>query len=431
MPQSAIQLYDYQKRWLKDASRFKIALQARQTGKSFAVSLEAVDDAFETGQNWVALSRGERQSRELMEKAQLHAKAYSIAASAIDEDRYRVDDNEYKQLTIVLNNGARIIGLPANPDTARGYSANIILDEFAIHKDSQKIWTALYGSITRGFKLRVVSTPMGKSNKFYSLWTGENNYSKHFTDIYTAVKEGLEVDIEELRKGLDDEDAWAQEYECKFLDEATAFLTYDLIAECESEQASVDLPDELTGKDYYIGVDIGRKHDLTVVWVMEQLGDCFWTRAVVEMEKTPFPVQRDFMMKLFSQLRPRRVCVDYTGMGGPITEDLQKAFGSAAVESVTFTNQVKSDLAMRSRKLFDDHRVRIPVDNKIRNDLHSVKKTVTSAGNIRFDAERTKDGHADRFWALSLSLMATDTGAVKPSLILLTGVDDFADDEAA
>jgi phage FluMu gp28-like protein len=424
MTQRAIQLYPYQLRWLSDRSRFKIGLQARQTGKSFAVSLEAADDAAATGQTWVMLSRGERQSKELIEKAQMHCKAYQVAASAIDEDVYKVDGNEYKLLQIVLNNGAKIIGLPANPDTARGFSANVILDEFAIHKDSDKIWTALYGTITRGYKLRVVSTPMGKSNKFYSLWSGNNSYSKHFTDIYKAVEEGLTVDITELRTGLDDEEAWAQEYECQFLDEATAFLPYDLISACESDQASTILPADLSGS-YYIGIDIGRKRDLTVVWVLQQLGDVFYTRCVTCLEKTPFPEQRDFLLSLFAHLRPVRVCVDYTGMGGPITEDLQKRYGTASIEAVTFSNAVKSDLATRTRKLFEDHRVRIPIDIKIRNDLHSVKKVVTAAGNIRFDAERTKDGHADRFWALSLALMATSMGTIKPELIILTGADAF------
>ena len=32
----------------------------------------------------------------------------------------------------------------ANPDTARGFSANVFLDEFAFHKDSREIWKALF-----------------------------------------------------------------------------------------------------------------------------------------------------------------------------------------------------------------------------------------------------------------------------------------------
>jgi phage FluMu gp28-like protein len=30
-----------------------------------------------------------------------------------------------------------------------------------------------------------------------------------------------------------------------------------------------------------------------------------------------------------------------------------------------------------------------------------VKRYVTPSGNVRFDAERTDKGHADRFWALA------------------------------
>ena len=50
--------------------------------------------------------------------------------------------------------------------------------------------------------------------------------------------------------------------------------------------------------------------------------------------------------------------------------------------------------------------MRIPEDAKIRADLRKVQKLTTAAGNIRFVAESTPDGHADRFWALALALHA-------------------------
>ena len=40
--QPALQLYDYQKRWIQDDSRFKIAMFARQCGKTFTSTLELV-----------------------------------------------------------------------------------------------------------------------------------------------------------------------------------------------------------------------------------------------------------------------------------------------------------------------------------------------------------------------------------------------------
>ena len=416
LPQPALDLYDYQRRWIGDTSRYKIGLWCRQSGKSFATALEAVLDVVQSGRMWVLLSAGERQSKELMEKVRMHLQAMQIAGAAMNEDFFA--DTSCRQLSADLPNRGRIVALPANPLTARGFSANVLLDEFAFHRDSRQIWTALFPTISRGFKLRVVSTPQGKSNQFYQLYTGDNEFEKHKTDIYQAVQQGLDVDIDQLRRGIDDADAWAQEYECQFLDEATAFLTYDLIAACEADDCLGPAGDG----PVYVGIDIGRKRDLTVVWVVEQVGDVFWTRQVRCLEKTPFPQQIDFIGGLLSTLRPVRTCVDGTGMGGPIAEQLQRQFGTAAVENVTFSNVVKQDLATRTRRLFEEHRVRLPVDNVVRQDLHSVKKTVTAAGNIRFDAERTADGHADRFWALALALMATDCGLDKPKLYWLESV---------
>ncbi|MDO4769007.1 MAG: hypothetical protein Q4A11_01380 [Brachymonas sp.] len=54
----------------------------------------------------------------------------------------------------------------------------------------------------------------------------------------------------------------------------------------------------------------------------------------------------------------------------------------------------------------EDRLLRIPYDPHIRADLRSVTKQTTSSGNVRFTAERSKDGHADRFWALALALHA-------------------------
>jgi len=98
--------------------------------------------------------------------------------------------------------------------------------------------------------------------------------------------------------------------------------------------------------------------------------------------------------------------MDQTGMGEKPVEDAQKRHGKYRVEGVVFTGGVKLDLANALKRKFEDRLIRIPVDRKLRDDLHSVKKLTTAAGNIRFDAERSEDSHADRFWALALAVHA-------------------------
>jgi phage FluMu gp28-like protein len=424
-----IPLYQYQKRWVLDSARFKIGLWSRQTGKSFSTALEAVLDCYEQKTDWVFLSAGERQSKELIRKAKMHSEALSIVyGSIVNETSSELVHGKtiYKQLEIEFPNGSRILALPANPDTARGHSANVVLDEFAFHQDSRRIWQSLFPTITRGYKIRVISTPQGRKNKYYELWSGNPRYSKHKVDIYEALAGGLVIfgddgdpaGPEYLREALDDEEAWLQEYECQFVDEATAWISYELITECEHPSLS-DF-NEWQGGPVFAGIDIGRKKDVTVYWSFEKIGDVFWSLRKIELKAVHFRDQLNQLLAVIAEDNPRRICVDCTGMGMQLAEDLQYVLGVHRVEQVHFRNNVKEDLAVTTKRIFEDRRLRIQVDRKVREDIHNVKKVVTASGNSRFDADKTRDGHSDRFWSLALALHA---GANTPGKVeIITGM---------
>ncbi len=416
-------LLPYQRRWVEDTSRFKGWLAARQIGKSFAVTLEAALDAVERRTLWVFLSAGERQSREMADKAELHLRALAIAAEALESTFFDEEGRPYKQLEQRLPNGSRLLFLPANPATARGYSGNVVLDEFAFHADARAIWSALYPTISRNpqYRLRVLSTPNGQGadNKFWELWSDhlrlgdEDVWSWHRTDIYDAVAQGHPIDLDELRAGIKDAQAWAQEFELEFLDEVSAYLTYELISTVEDPYATTDLLLEdidLALGDLYLGFDIGRHRDLSVIWLLQRVADVLWTRRVIELESTSFSAQREVLYSLLPKVR--RACIDATGLGMQLAEEARTKYRQ--VEAVTFTNAVKSDLATTLRRTFEDRTVRIPIDDPIREDLHSVRRIVTSSNNIRFDAERDAGSHADRFWALALAVHAQSSNVYTP-----------------
>ena len=430
MAKPAVNLYQFQRDWMQDRSRFKIGNMSRQIGKSFVVALEVVDDAMMTGQDWVLLSAGERQSKELMEKVHMHCKAYMTAAADIEKDTFAgSDNNKYTMLTIRLFNGARIIGLPANPDTARGFSANVVLDEFAFHKDSEKIWKALFPTISRGYKIRVISTPQGVGNRFHRLMTSDNGWAKYTVDIYQAVADGVPHDIEMLKQGIDDPDAWAQEFEVLFIDDASAWLTYEMIAACQSDQVAAEiLYDDLTEDRLeqllasiqgtaFAGFDVSRRRDLTVLDIEDQVGDVFWQRGLIVFPKIRLTLQKEKLWWIMDRGIIKRVNIDGTGLGLSLAEDTVDRYGMYRAEAVEFTNPIKHDMAVRTRGIFEDRRCRVANDQKSRDDYHAVKKTRTAAGNIRYDAERTDLGHADRFWAKSLAFMASNEGTVKPQII--------------
>ncbi|MHB2265821.1 terminase large subunit domain-containing protein [Aliihoeflea sp. PC F10.4] len=403
-------LYPYQRRWLEDQSRFKLGKFARQTGKTFTTTLESVDDCFEhvvkqARTRWVILSRGERQAKEAMDEGvKIHAKAYGLPFQELPVE-YSIGAVTYNALELVFPHGSRVTALPANPDTARGFSGNVFLDEFAFHRDSAAIWKALFPVISAGWKLRVTSTPNGKSGKFYELDTADDDtWSRHSVDIYQAVDDGLPRDIEELRAGLADEDAWAQEYELKYLDEASAWLSYDLITSCEEPSAGD--PDGYQGNVCFVGVDIGRREDLFVIQVLEQIGDVLWDRERIELKRATFASQDAELDAVMVKYRVGRVCMDQTGMGEKPVEDAQRRYGASRVEGVLFTGPNKLVMATAGKERFEDRTIRIREgDVKLRSDLHKLRKVASATGAPRFVAERDDD-HADRTWAMFLAVNA-------------------------
>jgi phage FluMu gp28-like protein len=401
-----------------DTARFKIGLWARQTGKSFSTAAEAVADCLQRKTTWVTLSAGERQALEWMRKAREWAEAFKVAIADYAEDR---DSAEalLKNAEIRWPNGSRLIAIPANPATARGYSANLTLDEFAFHEDPDAIWRAVYPSISNPlkgvFKIRVVSTPNGQGNKFADLWLKPNDWAKHKVDIATAIARGLPLDVDELRAGLDDPEGWAQEYECQFLDAAAVLLPYDLIAACESADASETCSEEYWTAARFpvdLGIDFGRKRDLTVCWALESVGEIRVTREVLCLQKMATPEQVEILRPRIQ--RARRVSLDYTGPGVGLGDYLVKEFGEwnpdkhlfGRIELCTFTNALKQDIFPKVRMAAERRNLRIPISRAIREDLHSMHRVATSTGQITYRAPHTPDGHADRCTALALAVRA-------------------------
>lgn len=403
-------LLEYQREWYYDAARFKIGLMARQTGKSFTSAAEVTADARQrAGVTWVILSAGERQALEFMGKVKAWARAWDFAISTELEER-DAKESLLKSAEVIFPNGSRVIALPANPATARGYTANLLLDEFAFHEDPDAIWRAIYPSISNPLtgglkKVRIISTPNGKANKFYDLWTKNSKYSKHKVTIYDAVKKGLPIDIDELKSGLDDPDGWAQEYECQFIDSAMVLLPYDLLARCEDNAAveqwradALYVPGE-----YYLGVDIGRKKDLTVFWLWIKEGDVLRCAGVHTFEKTPFHQQLQFLLDALKSPYIRRACVDATGIGAMLAEEAQRLAGNR-VQPCVYNAAFKEEIFLDLKRAFEDRRVRIPSSRTIREDFHGLQKITTAAGNTRIFAPHNDDGHCDRANGAALGL---------------------------
>ena len=220
------------------------------------------------------------------------------------------------------------------------------------------MWKAAYPLTTWGFPIRILSTYNGKGNRYYRTVQAakepKSKWSLHTVTIEDAVRQGLADKVygrklskkerqdylDELRSGAADEETWLQEYMCIPVDEATAWLTWELITSAEHKEAGK--PELYRGGDCYVGMDIGRRRDLTVIWVLERVGDVLWTREVVALKNASFAEQDDALDRVFANYKVVRCCKDQTGMGEKPVEDAKRRHGEYRVEGVLFTNTVKT-----------------------------------------------------------------------------------------
>lgn len=294
------------------------------------------------------------------------------------------------------------------------------------------------------------------------------NWSLHTTDIFTAVAQGLldkilgrKASREEKEEWLQQEKAdcfdeitWEEEYCCNAQDEGDAFIPYDEINLCVESNLLWEqniIPVVWNGKDIkepqnpksrwvhdklyefekwvqslnptgylFLGYDVGRRKDLTVVKVIEKVGFINILRGYFVLEKMKFWVQRKVVFALLSHPKMYRGCIDETGMGIQIAEEAVDEFGEFKVEAINFAaGTIRNEMAFYTKSCFEDRSVLIPDMDEIKDDIHSIKKITTAANKIRLDADTdTKvTGHADRFWALSLALHAASDANAGPIIV--------------
>src|SRR5947207_3538484 len=122
----------------------------------------------------------------------------------------------------------------------------------------------------------------------------------------------------------------------------------------------------------FLGGDLARKHDLCVFDVGERIGDVLWDRVRLELENKSFSEIKSELYRLLRLPQLKRCCLDATGLGMQLAEEAKADFGWK-VEPVTFTAPVKEELAFGLRADFEDKRVRIVRDDKLRADLWGLK----------------------------------------------------------
>ena len=467
-----VQLFPSQIELVTSVKKFIAFMACRQYGKTFCSTLRVAKRVIEAAHAYYELSRSERQSQNAIAQTAVHCRAVEKAAAALGKrigkraaystQRFRAiradgSEGQYTRLKIELPNGGRIIGLPSSPDTVVGISGSIYFDEFAVQKNQRELWSRLYPVVSTQtiYEMLMSSTPRGKIGKWYEIMVSDKYadvFHRIVVDIRKAVAEGKrykdsdnnpvldEAGIERLRLALGDDDSWNEDYLVAFNDDELTLLNYDLIGRCESLLRPDGKPYEILFEDFhdapqfdptsgslakrldrylvgdgdlYVGHDIARTRDLSVIWIDQEHDGHLWQVGLIVMRNKDFEFQEQVLWQFLDLPKCRKAGIDATGMGSRTAERAVTRYGSKIV-AVNFASRLvdrrgetHAAKALLARTILERHQTgsdRYPVRDDVRDDLHRVKrKRSSSPDSFTYFADDDASGHADIFTSKALA----------------------------
>lgn len=186
---------------------------SRQSGKSTTVATLGLHSALYDPGLVLLLSPGERQSKELFRKM---LEAWRTLDRPVPADAESA-------LTLELANGSRIVALPGNEATIRGYSGAKLL----IVDEASRVPDALYRSVrpmvaVSGGRLVALSTPFGRRGWWAEAWHSSEPWERYEIPA-TRCPRIPAAFLAEEREALG---LWyGQEYGCAFLDVVNALIS--------------------------------------------------------------------------------------------------------------------------------------------------------------------------------------------------------------
>jgi len=416
--------------WITDPWHLRIWEKSRQVGATRTDTLDSVlkaspaDARFDV---WVT-SRDDIAARLYLEDCLDWAKILHLGATYLGVVLLDAKDN-FSAHVLQFANGRRIYCLSSNPNALAGKRGHIKMDEFALHQDQRLLYRIAKPVTQWGGTLSIISTHRGPDtlfNQFIQDIRHKGNpmgWHLYSYPIQKAVEEGIVERINEksgrnetnqqfldrTRAECSDEESWLQEYCCQPADENSAFFSYEMINACADPSLKLMTLDQLLAhysspdtrhSSLYMGVDVGRTTSLFVMDIGEKVGDVIYDRARIELLNRPFGEMEENLYPILALPQLKRCCMDSKGNGSQLHERAKERYGWKA-DGVTFTSALKEQMAFALRADFEDRKVRIVSDDKLRADLRALKKQVTTSGNLKIEGQ-IENSHCDRTWAKAL-----------------------------
>ena len=173
----------------------------------------------------------------------------------------------------------------------------------------------------------------------------ENDWKYFEVSIHDAIKDGLNVDLEQLHKLIPDPIQFSIEFECSFADSSNDFLSPSLLQFYN---------DDVKLEDFFIGVDWARSGDGTAIVALGRTKESrIYLIDLCTLHNVEYEKQINFVKEIFKKYNPKAMYGDAGGLGSPIMEELNKKV-SSRIKPFNFTSANKTDAYEYFRKqIFD------------------------------------------------------------------------------
>ena len=287
-------------------------------------------------------------------------------------------------LTIYFPNGSRIIflsGEKQHADHLLGATLDlVILDECA--RLDRTIWEEYIQPmlVVRGANVWMISTPLGRNWFFEAYNWGKDKEMEEWVSFHTpSISSPLitEKALEAIRAKIPLA-TFEQEYLAKFTDSVGG--AFHGIASCEE---SYETPVPFSKDEIYtIGVDLARKHDWTVITVVDASGRVVY---LDRCQDVAFAQQKTRVHHAVDEYGGgMNVVVDATGMGAKFVEDLYN--DGIRAEGVNLDFRTKAEIIQHLAFQLETGGVIYPTGSVLVEELSAYEMNRSDTGVIRYKA---------------------------------------------
>ncbi len=379
----------WQKTALSKLKRFTKIVGGKRCGKSFLSSYLAIRELMASDREiWVVAPTNELATR-VWDRVEVWARMFPRSLKARKQDLIKGRSIENPLANSILRIKSADI-----PTQLKGQAGDLVIIEEAGDM-SEDVWPSYLEPFISEIRPATgkkgnavfIGNASAKGSWFHRKWAEEDDEQNASFWIPTAIERDGSivstnnplVDVAELRRiksGLP-ERIWRQEWMAEWLiGSGEVFRGVREIA-----TGSYKEPE---GHFYYIGVDLGRLKDFTVITVVDAK-----TWEVVHWDRfkdIEWPFQKMRIVETAKRfgVYNTKLMVDQTGIGQSIVDELQRE--GLNVEGFLFTNESKKDLIEKLSVLIENKKIRYPEIPELLQELEVFTFKTLASNKVQYGA---------------------------------------------